>query len=191
LFLILFLFYVDCPEIFTIDGQVNHKIEFIDKYIPDGVNLHFIGHSIGAKICVELVKRYKERNNAHAYLLFPVIQRFAESPYGKIVWPFIGPLRKPLTLAVAVINKVMPQAWLHSIVDWFLDDFWKKGDHLPIDVEKTKDGIRESSSVHINVRTTVSLLHPEALERILFLAHDEFQNIRELCEEDIRRHTDR
>ena len=180
----MFYFLIDCPEIFTIEGQLNHKVEFIEKYIPEGVNLHLIGHSIGAKICVELLKRYKERNNAHAYLLFPVIQRFAESPGARIVWPFIGPLRKPLTLAVAVINKLMPQSWLYSIVDWFLDDFWKKGG-------ETKGDTSEFGPLHINVVTTVKLLHPDALERILFLAHDEFRNIRELCVEDIRRHTDR
>ena len=146
-----------------------------------------IGHSIGAKICVELVKRYKEKHNAVAYLLFPVMERIAETHFGRILWPFIGPLRKPVILTVSLINKLMPQAWLHSIVDWFLD---YKGGNLAAS-EDTNGGDSAASKVHTYIRTTVRLLHPEALERSLFMAHDEFKVVRELNAEDIRQHSDR
>jgi len=184
--LLIFLF-LDNPEIFTLKGQVNHKIEFIDKFIPEGVNLHLIGHSIGAKICVELVKRYKERNNAAAYLLFPTLERMAETPQGQKMWPILGPLRRPVILTVSLINWLMPETWLQSIVSWFLG--YKAG-NLAV-IENTKDDISASSGVHVNVRTTVRLLHPDALERSLFMAHDEFQVVRELNAEDIRQHSDR
>ena len=183
----LIFMFLDSPEIFTLEGQVNHKIEFIDKYIPDGVNLHLIGHSIGAKICVELVKRYKERNNAAAYLLFPTLERMAETPQGRKMWPILGPLRRPVILTVSLINWLMPETWLHSIVGWFLG--YKAGNLAAI--ENKKNDINASSSVNVNVRTTVRLLHPEALERSLFMAHDEFKVVRELNAEDIRQHSDR
>lgn len=181
-------FFLDCPGIFTLEGQVQHKFEFIDKYIPEGVNLHLIGHSIGAKICVELVKRYKAKHNAAAYLLFPTLERMADTPQGRKMWPLLGPLRKPVILTVSLINWLLPETWLHSIVGWFLG---YKGASLEA-IEGTKDGFSASSSaVHVNVRTTVRYLLPEALERSLFMAHDEFQVVRELNAEDIRQHSDR
>jgi len=146
-----------------------------------------IGHSIGAKICVELVKRYKERNNAAAYLLFPTLERMAETPQGRKMWPILGPLRRPVILTVSLINWLIPETWLHSIVGWFLG--YKAGNLAAIENTKTDNNVL--STVNVNVRTTVRLLHPEALERSLFMAHDEFQVVRELNAEDIRQHSDR
>ena len=46
-------------------------------------------------------------------------------------------------------------------------------------------------AVHVNVRTTLRLLHPQALERSLFMAHDELKVVGELNADDIRLHSDR
>jgi alpha-beta hydrolase superfamily lysophospholipase len=112
-----YIFCLDKPELFTLDGQVNHKIDFIDTYVPADVNLHFIGHSIGAKICVELVKRYRDTHNAAAYLLFPTLERMAQTPSGRKLWPILGPLRKVVVFAASLLHR-LPESWLTPIVEW-------------------------------------------------------------------------
>lgn len=111
--------FLDQPELFTLEGQVNHKIAFIETYVPADVNLHFIGHSIGSKISVELVKRYRKTHNAAGYLLFPTLERMAETPSGRKLWPMFGPLRKTVVLAASFIYR-LPESWLTTIVQWVL-----------------------------------------------------------------------
>lgn len=109
---------LDHPELFTLEGQVNHKFDFIDTYVPaDNVNLHFIGHSIGSKICIELVKRYRTKYNAAAYLLFPTLERMAQTPKGRKLWPILGPLRKVVVFAASFLQR-LPESWLTSVVHW-------------------------------------------------------------------------
>ena len=57
-------------------------MEFIDSYVPKDVHLHFIGHSIGAKIVLNLVNRLSSQQQAKGYLLFPTVERMAQSPNG-------------------------------------------------------------------------------------------------------------
>ena len=48
-----------------------------------------------------------------------------------------------------------------------------------------------SPTIDVNVRTTLKLLQPEALERCLFMAHNELQVVGELNAEAIRKISDR
>lgn len=113
------IFFSDKPELYTLQGQVNHKFAFVDTYVPAGVKVHFIGHSIGAKICIELVKQYKEKHDASAYLLFPTLERMAQTPSGRKLWPFLGPLRKVVVYAASLVN-FLPESWLTTIVQWVM-----------------------------------------------------------------------
>lgn len=47
------------------------------------------------------------------------------------------------------------------------------------------------SAAHVNVRTTLKLLHPQALERSLFMAHDELQVVGALNVDHVRKHSDK
>ena len=62
-----------------------------------------------------------------------------------------------------------------------------KGNQLAIE-NSTSEG---RPVVHANVRTTMKLLHPQAVERSLFMAHDELKVVGELNADDIRLHSDR
>ena len=115
------MFSADRPELFTLEGQVNHKIDFINRYVPAGVNVHFIGHSIGAKISIELVKLYREKHNAAAYLLFPTLERMAQTPKGRKLWPILGPLRKVVVFAASLIQYV-PESWVKMVVQWSIGE---------------------------------------------------------------------
>lgn len=117
----------DHPELYTLEGQVIHKECFINQYVPKDVKLYLIGHSIGAKICTELLARFSassaatetQRRQASAYLLFPTLERMADTPNGRRLWPILGPLRRPVVLAASLLYR-LPESWLTALVRWFL-----------------------------------------------------------------------
>ena len=122
-YLILIIFKLtEHPELFTLDGQIKHKISFIDKYVASGVKLHLIGHSIGGKISAELVKHYSSNYNINAYLLFPTLERMAQTPKGRKLGPFLGPLRKMVVFVASVINR-LPESWITSVLQMFLSKY--------------------------------------------------------------------
>ena len=45
------------PRVFTLEGQIQHKIHFIQEFIPDDVEIVLIGHSFGAYMTVEIMER--------------------------------------------------------------------------------------------------------------------------------------
>jgi len=166
------------PDLFTLDGQIKHKISFIDKYVGPGPKLHLVGHSIGGKIATELVKHYGSNYDVNAYLLFPTLERMAQTPSGRRLRPFLGPLRNMVVFAASVINR-LPESWVTSLLQMFL----RVNRNLAVD-----DG---SSTSDVIVRTTRKLLHPQALERCMFMAHNELQVVGELNTEEIRKFSDR
>lgn len=190
------------PSLFTLEGQLNHKIEFINTYIPPGTKLHLIGHSIGAKICLDLVKKYHSSHDAKAYLLFPTLERMADSPAGRRLWPLLGPFRKPVVMLMSLVHTVIPESWLHWLVAQVMRKFLtallqclclillylgSKGGHLAIEAAQ----LESTPPVHYNITTTMKLCHPRALEGSLFMADDELKVVRELNVEDIKNLCDR
>lgn len=75
------------PELYTLQGQVEHKLRFIEKYLPDNCELYLVGHSIGSKIISELLKdsAMSERLAVkRSVLLFPTLQKMRDTPNGGI-----------------------------------------------------------------------------------------------------------
>lgn len=76
--------YVGNERLYNLRGQVCHKAEFINKYVPENVKIHLIGHSIGSYLALELLKRPSIKARiVKEYLLFPTVERMGSSPNGK------------------------------------------------------------------------------------------------------------
>ncbi|XP_073999821.1 lipid droplet-associated hydrolase-like [Rhodnius prolixus] len=96
------------PHLYNLAGQVEHKQKFIDQYLPKDKFIHFIGHSIGAKICIELMKVEEIASRTkQIHLLFPAIQQLADTPKG---WQFTNIWNKlsPLLVLLAFIFTSLP-----------------------------------------------------------------------------------
>lgn len=66
---------------------MEHKLRFIEKYVPDKCDLYLVGHSIGSKIISELLKdsAMSERLTVkRSVLLFPTLQKMRDTPNGKM-----------------------------------------------------------------------------------------------------------
>ncbi|XP_071999747.1 lipid droplet-associated hydrolase isoform X3 [Engystomops pustulosus] len=80
-------------DVFGLNGQIEHKLFFLKQNVPSDVKLVLIGHSIGCYIILEMMRRSPELKVLKSILLFPTIERMAQSPQGKIMTPWLCSLR--------------------------------------------------------------------------------------------------
>jgi hypothetical protein len=84
-FLLNLFIFLENPELYNLEGQVEHKAHFIRNHVPNGTKLHLIGHSVGCYIILNMLKnKMIESHQIHmSYLLFPAIENIGASPNGK------------------------------------------------------------------------------------------------------------
>uniref|UniRef100_A0A670ZBF7 Lipid droplet-associated hydrolase n=1 Tax=Pseudonaja textilis TaxID=8673 RepID=A0A670ZBF7_PSETE len=100
----------DTDDVFGLQGQAEHKLKFLRKYVPKDVKLVLIGHSIGSYFVLEIMKHSPELEILRSILLFPTIERMAESPQGRLLTPLLCQLRYilyiPIYLATLLPERV-------------------------------------------------------------------------------------
>ena len=73
----------------TLQGQVEHKLRYIDEFIPRQAKLVLIGHSIGCYIILHMLEQLPRDRILICPLLFPTVERMAESPKGFYFTPLL------------------------------------------------------------------------------------------------------
>ncbi|KDR21527.1 lipid droplet-associated hydrolase [Zootermopsis nevadensis] len=153
------------PELYNLKGQVEHKLAFIEKYVPQDVKIILIGHSIGAKMILEVLKNDDTRSRVmKAYLLFPTIERMAESPNGKLL---TGVIKHLVPVMIFLV-------WVFTFLPVFVKKFLLAMHFM----------LRSMPTYHVS--TTMQLMNPTVLENILFLALDEMEEVKELDDQSLR-----
>ncbi|EFA08623.1 lipid droplet-associated hydrolase [Tribolium castaneum] len=143
--------------LFGLRGQVEHKLDFIKKYVPEDARLHLVGHSIGSYMILELLKEELVRNKVvDVKLLFPTFEYMAETANGKFL-NFIKP----------IIWLVVFLSWIYTILPSILSNFLMYLYMKIMCIPK------------MHFRTMVHLIEPSILEKVFFLAYEELQNVRE------------
>lgn len=156
-------------EIFDLDGQVRHKIEFIEKYVPAGVKIHLMGHSIGAWMIFQMLQHETVRKRIKkCYLLFPTVERMIESPNG---WNFtkIGlPLYSVFGFLIPLFNRLpeLLRIFLIQIYFWF------------------------SAIPSYFIGTALKYSKASVCEKVVFLAEDEMARVRGLQKEIVQANLD-
>lgn len=56
-FIALMLFVAPDPDVFSCEGQRQHKTYFLTEYVPKDVEVVLIGHSIGAQVVLDIMDR--------------------------------------------------------------------------------------------------------------------------------------
>ncbi|XP_045919655.1 lipid droplet-associated hydrolase isoform X3 [Micropterus dolomieu] len=80
-------------DVFGLNGQIEHKLAFLRKHVPRETSLVLVGHSIGCYIILEMMKRNPELKIIKAVMLFPTIERMAQTPQGKVMTPVLCHMR--------------------------------------------------------------------------------------------------
>jgi pimeloyl-ACP methyl ester carboxylesterase len=98
---------------FTLNEQIEHKLETIENFLPRNNNhrLILIGHSIGAFMVLKMIDKLENRLD-RAFLLFPTIERMEESDSGRRFVRFYPILIYLLPFLCSMINLLFPFDWL-------------------------------------------------------------------------------
>lgn len=99
----------EIKDIYGLHGQIEHKLAFLRTHVPKEVKLMLIGHSIGSYIALQILKRAPELPVIHTFLLFPTIERMAESPNGRIATPLLCWFRYALYVTGYLLLKPCPE----------------------------------------------------------------------------------
>lgn len=151
-------------DLYNLQGQLNHKIDFVKRYVPGDMKVYLIGHSVGAHICLNLLKAlpsFSEQVN-HLYLMFPTIERIGDSEKGREVPSF----NRYFFLLRILYNMFhwFPKSWKRSVVRWHC----------------RRDGMEDF------LEPCVEYTNPPVIDCIWFMALDEMEKIREIDEELVR-----
>ncbi|KAK9887685.1 hypothetical protein WA026_000007 [Henosepilachna vigintioctopunctata] len=150
--------------------QIQHKVSFIEKYIPENSNLHVIGHSIGSYITLQLLKRTSiEKRIIQAYLLFPTIEHMKKTPNGKFMYRYIRPIVS-IVIFLAFIFTILPKV-------------------ISLGLLKTYMKLTDTPSKDTDV--IFSLIRPDILKQVFFLAFEELDQVCDRDDENIRKNLKR
>ncbi|XP_075353962.1 lipid droplet-associated hydrolase isoform X2 [Mycteria americana] len=146
----------ELEDVFGLNGQVEHKLNFLKKNVSKDIKLVLIAHSIGCYITLEMMKRASELQVLRSVLLFPTIERMAQSPQGKLMTPLLCKLRYVLYMPVYLLS-FLPEGVKASLVRFALRGM------------KTCD---ESS-----ITTSVNLFSVDCIANILYMASQEMMKV--------------
>ncbi|XP_062324749.1 lipid droplet-associated hydrolase [Osmerus eperlanus] len=102
-------------DVFGLNGQIEHKLAFLRENVPRATQLVLIGHSIGCYIILEMIKRDPELQVVKSVLLFPTIERMAQTPQGKVMTPVLCHLRYITYLPIFLLS-LLPETLKAAIV---------------------------------------------------------------------------
>jgi pimeloyl-ACP methyl ester carboxylesterase len=153
-------------HLYDLKGQTDHKAEFIERFIPKNINVYLIGHSVGAKVCLDLIKNLPQFSQQvqHVYLMFPTIEFIADSKKGKGV-PAFDRIFFLVRMFYYSLHYLFPVSWKRALVNWHC----------------RRDGMDEEF-----FETSLEYTNPRVIDKIWFMALDEMEKIREIDEENIK-----
>uniref|UniRef100_A0A672I051 Lipid droplet-associated hydrolase n=1 Tax=Salarias fasciatus TaxID=181472 RepID=A0A672I051_SALFA len=102
-------------DVFGLNGQIEHKLAFIRKHVPIETSLVLVGHSIGCYIILEIMKRNPELKVLKAVMLFPTIERMAQTPQGKVMTPVLCRMRYVAYLPLFLLS-LLPESLKTSLI---------------------------------------------------------------------------
>ncbi|KAM3595268.1 uncharacterized protein V6R79_020840 [Siganus canaliculatus] len=106
---------VENDDVFGLNGQIEHKLAFLRKHVPKETSLVLVGHSIGCYIILEMMKRNPELKVLKAVMLFPTIERMAQTPQGKVMTPVLCQMRYLAYLPLFFLS-LLPESLKASLI---------------------------------------------------------------------------
>ena len=136
------------PSSFTLTDQIEHKLAFLAYYIPEHSKVILIGHSIGAYIALEMMKRYHDKEKVlKCVLLFPTIERMDSAPSGRF-WKFICHyLHWPFLMGTAFVS------FLPSFVQRWSIGWW-----MYLNKVENSESIKTAAQAMLNYSTVDNVL---------------------------------
>ncbi|KAF0044682.1 lipid droplet-associated hydrolase [Scophthalmus maximus] len=102
-------------DVFGLNGQIEHKLAFLREHVPRETRLVLVGHSIGCYVILEMMKRDPDLKILKAVMLFPTIERMAQTPQGKVMTPVLCHMRYVAYLPLFLLS-LLPDTLKSSLV---------------------------------------------------------------------------
>ncbi|CAH2006807.1 unnamed protein product [Acanthoscelides obtectus] len=161
----------DNKELFGLKGQIKHKIEFFEKYVPKTARVHLIGHSVGSYVIIRILEHPSVKPKvADVNLLFPTIENLALSTNGKFLIRILPKITWLVILVTSIFSNLPRIIQTFFLYIFFVISGISASEHL--------ENIREFSSL-------------EKLRKIYFLALECFENIRERDDRVLKKNSDK
>lgn len=158
-------------ECYGLAAQVQHKVEFIKKYVPEDAQLHIVAHSIGAWFTLNLLKNHDINERIRrCYLLFPTVEYMAKSRNGIFFCNCVARVAPVLVFLFWIFTAMFPLS-LQSLMIRIFGIFW---------------GIPARS-----VKAVQEMLNPKVLHRVFALAKEEMKFVKEADHETISKYADK
>ncbi|XP_055603510.1 lipid droplet-associated hydrolase [Uranotaenia lowii] len=152
-------------QLYHLEGQLQHKVQFIRKYVPENVKIHLIGHSIGCYLALELLKIPDiSARIQHCYFLFPTIERMVESKNGFILTKVVNPV--------------------YFFVQWFYRCFALLPNFIKVWIIYAYFLVSGIPKYYLG--TALKYTHPPVIDKIWHMALDEMEKVRELDIDTVR-----
>lgn len=154
-------------HLYNLQGQVEQKNWLIETYLQ-GVNLYMIGHSIGCKMILELLKKERKCNIdiEKCIMLFPTLERMAETRNGASV--------------IFVINYIL---WLTLFLSWVFTCL----PHI-LRVSLIRVFCIVARFPTSSIPALLELVDPHVLNKVFYLADDEMKNVKQLDDDVLKIH---
>ena len=114
------LFYISeklAVEMSTIEGQIKHKIAFVEENIHKDVKLILIGHSFGCYLALKMLDQL-QHSTLKCLMLFPTIDRLAETPRARSVMRMFSVTSLCFQICVYLFN-FFPYSMRFKLVEFF------------------------------------------------------------------------
>ncbi|KAM6912942.1 lipid droplet-associated hydrolase [Xenentodon cancila] len=157
-------------DVFGLNGQVEHKLTFIRKRVPRETSLVLVGHSIGCYMILEMMRRNPELRVVRAIMLFPTIERMAQTPQGKVMTPVLCQLRYLAYLPVFLLS-LLPECVQAALIKLMFSG-------IP-------------SLDQCTIQPTVELLSGDCAANSMYLGGQEMRTVLERDNITIRKHLDK
>ncbi|XP_065208898.1 lipid droplet-associated hydrolase [Planococcus citri] len=155
-------------RMYDLQQQIDHKAAAIRNLVPKDCKLYIIGHSMGAKVALELVKTPElEKRIEKCYMLFPTVEHIGRTPNAAFIKPFI----KYFGTVVIFLS------WIFTLFPVALKKIMLKCTFT----------LTHGAANSCTVSGGMKLIQPAVLRNIFHLTKDEMIEIKDLDVENLRK----
>lgn len=158
----------DVEDHYGLHGQIQHKVAFIENYVPSDISVVLVGHSIGCYLALEVMSSIVGSQILKSILLFPTIEQLALSPQGQWASPLLS-FFQPIAMLLSYLLSYLSERIQYKVVQWYF-----QGQNVPECV----------------LCASMNIFIPECTKRWMHMAYDEMKNVREADTNNIARHLD-
>ena len=100
---------------YSLEDQVAHKMAYLREHASGKDTLYLVGHSIGCYVILHMLNLLAPDRVSKVVLLFPTLERMAETPNGVRLAPFFNRYLRPATALVWLVTWI-PEAVRNALL---------------------------------------------------------------------------